>query len=279
MNQTTIFLPLHPYVKDLTGQQFGRLTVLGPIARVGKIKRYKWLCRCACGDAAVVCGDALRGGTTHSCGCIAREIIRERNRRAANATHGMCGTPTYSSWQSMLDRCRNPKAKQFKNYGGRGIKVCERWQKFENFYADMGSRPDGETLDRINVNGDYEPGNCRWADDETQYNNTRKTRLITVDGVTLSATQWKRKTGICVHQRLHDGWTEEEAIKGRPPRKVTHDHRRKRLTYCGETRTIQDWAERLNINVKRIHNRLARGWTVEETLRGTRDDEISFSTL
>ena len=174
---------------DLTGQSFGRLTVSSraPNTFSGHVR---WNCRCACGNMAMVCSDNLRSSNTRSCGCLHREISQEVCREVrrvygkaasrARVTHGhSCGvgvTQTYSSWQSMKHRCQNKTATRFKNYGGRGIRVCKRWlNSFENFLADMGKRPAGTTLDRYPDNdGNYEPGNCRWATPKQQARNRRR---------------------------------------------------------------------------------------------------------
>jgi hypothetical protein len=119
------------------GQKFGRLTVIGEIHRgKGRAGRYEWICRCECGNERVVAQSALRTGHTVSCGCYNRERVSKTHRR-----HGMSHLPVYLNWQTMIQRCENPKTPKFKNYGGRGITVCERWKVFENFYADMGEKP------------------------------------------------------------------------------------------------------------------------------------------
>jgi hypothetical protein len=150
-------------IQDLTGQTFGRLTVIG-LAQRHDAKNAYWLCQCACGnpEQKEVQGGSLRGGRVLSCGCFHREIV---------TTHGMETTKVYDVWASMKARCQNPKHAAWVDYGGRGISVCARWQSFENFFADMGEPPPGLTLDRINNDGNYEPNNCRWADWATQNNN------------------------------------------------------------------------------------------------------------
>lgn len=150
---------------DLTGQQIGRWTVLGYAGIDGGQAR--WHCRCECGTVSSVNGAYLRSGQSRSCGCLGIEL---------RTTHGMYGTPLYRVWAAMLRRCENPKVERYPRYGGRGISVCERWHNFQFFYDDImreiGPRPKGKTLDRINNDGNYEPGNVRWATPQEQYANS-----------------------------------------------------------------------------------------------------------
>ena len=163
----------------MVGRRIGRLTV---IERADTHPQYgvRWLCSCVCGATCVVAGSALRSKRKRSCGCLAKDTARERQLTAptgftARLTHGQTGTPTWRSWSSMRLRCNNPNATGFERYGGRGIKVCARWSKFENFLADMGKRPSLKySIDRVDNEGNYEPSNCRWATALTQSNNTRK---------------------------------------------------------------------------------------------------------
>jgi hypothetical protein len=165
-----------PAAKSLAGQVFGRLTVIEQYgSRQGRVN---WLCRCDCGTLHEAVSHALTSGHTKSCGCLKDE----RNTSTAH-THGHARrktglSPTYQSWRGMRTRCTNPNVKSYKDYGGRGIQICERWKDFGNFLADMGERPDGRTLDRKNVNGDYEPNNCQWATRKEQAMNTQKTSKI-----------------------------------------------------------------------------------------------------
>jgi hypothetical protein len=160
---------------DLSGVRFERLVVL---TRCNESygKKVKWFCVCDCGNHAVVDGFKLRSGETKSCGCLQRDQQSKRIAQA-NTRHGQNKkgqqTRTHKSWTAMIQRCTNPKNTSYVNYGGRGVKVCERWRVFENFFADMGERPEGKTLDRINVNGNYEPENCRWATLSEQQRNKR----------------------------------------------------------------------------------------------------------
>lgn len=161
---------------DLVGQNFGRLSVL---SRDGsRNSKSTWKCRCSCGNVKIISSTGLMSGKSRSCGCLQKEEQSERITKS-NTVHGhnKAGTgnqsPTWNSWSSMKKRCNTKSHVSYPSYGGRGIKVCERWNDFGNFLADMGERPIGKTLDRIDVNGNYEPGNCRWATLSEQQKNKR----------------------------------------------------------------------------------------------------------
>ena len=170
----------HKYPKDLTGLKFGRLTVLKQVPKPEHLKykaRY-WLCECDCGNDRIVPRNNLIKNNTTSCGCLNKEIVS--NMRKDSATHDMTKTRFYGIWRNMKYRCNNKNCRAYPNYGGRGISVCDRWDKFENFYEDMYESYQkhlneyGEkqtTLDRKNNNGNYESSNCRWATYEEQLNN------------------------------------------------------------------------------------------------------------
>ena len=179
---------------DLTGMKFNRLTVLKRVENT-KDGHARWLCRCSCGNECVVIGKHLRSGAIQSCGCLGREI-----RIKSNTTHAMAGTKIYEVWQSMMQRCYNAKCKDYPKYGGRGIRVCEHWHKFENFYADVSQmehfNEEGYTLDRIDNDKDYCPENCRWADKKTQCRNTRRNVKVMYNGEEMTLPEVAEKSGL-----------------------------------------------------------------------------------
>lgn len=186
--------------KDLAGQRFGHLVVERPAANRGA--QTAWHCRCDCGGSCVVKSALLLDGRTRSCGCIVRK-------------HGMCRSSEYRTWESMKRRCLNKRHRAFPDYGGRGITVCERWLTFDNFYADMGPRPAGASLDRIDNDRGYSPDNCRWASAIVQNNNTRRVRVIEHLGRRATIAEWSRDLGWPHHvicSRLRQGWDAERAL-------------------------------------------------------------------
>lgn len=180
----------------------------------------QWICRCGCGTVALVLSYHLKSGRSRSCGCGKRKAVRKRPvpKRRRFSCGGQSGTPTYRSYTAMLTRCYYEGAANYRNYGGRGIKVCDRWKEsFLNFLEDMGHRPALEySLERKDVNGDYTPENCVWATMSEQRRNTRVNRYLTVDGERKTITDWALETGLslsCIRARLSRGYSDEAAVR------------------------------------------------------------------
>lgn len=197
---------------DRTGIRYGKLLVLSRDTSIGpasKGARVRWVCRCDCGEIANATGHELASGDTQSCGCVRRELRGDMSR-----THGLARSATYRSWQAMKERCGSSNHAKYPTYGGRGIRVCDRWlNSFENFYADMGGRPKDMTVDRIDNDLGYEPTNCRWATAETQGNNRRTN--VTWNGQSYSIKQLAKKVGVprtSLNKLLLRGMPLEEAV-------------------------------------------------------------------
>ena len=221
------FVPVARQMRDLRGQRYNRLAVLWPIRATAS--GTMWLCHCDCGAHTRVSVSSLSGRvgrkTSHSCGCLARELTAERVRSRL-LTHGLARRgsvtkPIYKAWWSMLDRCYNPKHKFYKDWGGRGIRVCAEWRESVlTFYQDMGPKPTPQhTLERVNNNGDYEPSNCRWATMAEQSRNRRNNRILTHGGQTMCLTDLASQYGIhptTLSQRIKRGWEIERALLTKP---------------------------------------------------------------
>ena len=176
---------------DLTGKKFGRLTVLGIDEEKTKLKgKSYWVCKCECGKTISTLGRDLVNGHTKSCGCYSRDKTIERNTK-----HNLHGTRLYRIWKAIRTRCNNPNFYRYCDYGGRGITICKEWDDFTNFYnwAINNGYSEELSIDRINVNGNYEPSNCRWVDDFVQMNNTRKNVYLEINGETKSLSEWVRE--------------------------------------------------------------------------------------
>jgi len=178
-----------------------------------------WLFRCDCGAEIERDPRGIKRGVTKSCGCLRRERGREMLTRHGHSRIA----PEHKVWIEMRERCRNPTCRAYANYGGRGIRVCERWELYENFLADMGPRPRGTgrlgratwSIERKDVNGHYEPGNCIWASASMQSNNRRCTRRVSAFGRTQTLTDWSNETGLSrntIRERISRGWSNEDAV-------------------------------------------------------------------
>lgn len=200
-------------VLSLTGQKFGRLVV---IKQAGKNKHgnYQWSCLCDCGKEKIVSGGHLRRGDTKSCGCLSKEKTIERQTKHGHKRKYK-RSKTYSVWTSMIQRCNNTNHQHYKNYGGRGIAVCKRWKKFDNFLEDMGEVSAGLQIDRTDNNGNYCKSNCRWVTQKQNSRNRRSNRLIKHNGKTQCLTVWAEEFNISVcllFDRLRNGWSMEKSL-------------------------------------------------------------------
>ena len=200
-----------------TGDRYGRLMISREIdskicnrSSKGTFNKRRFLCKCDCGNEKKLFLVNLRAGTTKSCGCLKKYLDKK-------GTHLKTGSREYRSWGSMKQRCTNKNAKEYNNYGGRGIKICEEWlDNFETFYKDMGDRPEGTSIDRIDNNGNYTLGNCRWSTRKEQQNNMRNVKKYKFKNQTMTISEWSQKISIESHTlytRVRRGWGFKRAIE------------------------------------------------------------------
>lgn len=197
-------------LQDITGRRFNYWTVVSYSHRANHLSWY--LCKCECGAEKLVPSQNLKNGRSKSCGCF-RKVYLSKLRRQ----YSIQVKSEVSVWNGMKSRCRNKRDRIYKHYGGRGIKVCDRWlNSFDAFIEDMGRRPSKKhSIDRIDVNGDYEPSNCRWTTQKEQARNTRRNVLVTFNGETRCISDWAERTGIkygTLKQRIRHGWPIEIAL-------------------------------------------------------------------
>ena len=233
--------------RDLTGQRFGRLLVLG-FAEYRKSYAF-WECLCDCSTICLVQGTSITRDITQSCGCYQVEQARK-----AQITHGQSKTLFYARWRAMLQRCINPNNNAYKNYGGRGITVCERWKTFTNFATDMGEPPPGMSIERRDNNGPYSKANCYWGTMEQQANNTRLNRLLTHEGKTQPLPVWAREKNIhpaTIRSRLKAGLSVADALT-----KPLRDY----------TQTITRIARMRGMPPGTVQRRIKAGLSIEEAL-------------
>lgn len=252
--------------KNMIGFKVGRLEVVSFSHTTGT---RHWLCRCECGNEKVISGASLRTKKpTLSCGCLIRSGI-------PNSKHGMSNTPTYETYRAMRKRCESKNDIEYPNYGGRGITVCEGWETFDGFFADMGVRPKGETLDRLDTDGNYCKENCRWSTPKEQAMNRRNSVTLTVDGVEKHITEWADISGVrweTIKGRISHGWDIEKAIFTN-----TNNHQ-KLLNIDGEVKNLSEWAEIYGIQNQLISYRLKNGWSEVDAVtirpRGKRNNYV-----
>ncbi len=231
---------------DLAGNVFGYLTAI----KIASDKPTKWLCRCECGNLTIVKANILSAGKSKSCGCKTKELASKQL-----TTHGMSGSVEYNAYYSMIRRCTDSSHRSFKDYGGRGIKVCDRWtESFEFFYADMGDRPKGDySVERIDNDKGYSPENCKWATRKEQSRNTRRNHLLTHNGVTKHLTDWAERIGI-TQQALQGRLNKmpmERALSMPPNRDM-----KRYIESNGKKLTIDGWAKELGLDRTTIFRRL-----------------------
>lgn len=245
---------------DLTGQRFGRLLVIGFAGR-NHSKNVTWKCQCDCGNTRIVSSSNLRAGTK-SCGCLLRESA---TAKLPKPKHGLFGTRIYGVWSRMIARCENKNVRSYPNYGGRGIKVCDEWRNSPESFAEWafatGYDPDAPifecTLDRIDVDGDYCPENCRWVDIKAQQNNKRNNHRILYGDRYLTIAEWSDITGISqdvILHRLTNGWSVEDTLT------IPKYGKRQGVTITGEKTTIKEACRILGISYELVKWRLYHGW-------------------
>lgn len=197
-------------IKDLTNKRFGKLVVLN-FNSISKSKHSIWECKCDCGNKCLSYSTNLIRGVASSCGCIKKSVLGKNTTK-----HGLSKTRIFKIWAGVRKRCLNEKCQSYHNYGGRGIKICERWNDFYNFYNDMiNGYSDELTLDRIDPNGDYTPSNCRWVNHQAQANNRRNNVFICFNGETKTIAQWSNITGVrrnAISYRIKHGWDLKDAL-------------------------------------------------------------------
>jgi hypothetical protein len=206
-------------LKDMTGLRIGRLTVVAR-AQNGEHGRARWFCRCDCGGETIQYGKNLRKQIVRSCGCLRRETSTAIGRRSRKHGHAILETPEYRALRNAVDRCSNPRHREYHRYGGRGIEVCPEWRAdFAAFLANIGPRPSAaHSLDRIDNDGHYEPGNVRWATRREQSNNIRSNHIVRVDGMDKTLAEAIRSSGLkssTVRARIRNGWSLERALNER----------------------------------------------------------------
>ena len=230
-------------LKDLTGQRFGFLTVISRNERKSDVTY--WNCVCDCGKETVVSRPSLIQGRTRSCGCYHNKMCAERIAKI-RTTHGMTNTRLYTVWVSMKARCLNTKNKRYEQYGGRGIKICEDWKSFEPFrdWALENGYNDNLSIERIDVDGNYDPQNCKWIPMSDQAKNTRSNRRVTINGETRILSEWSRISGIKAHtirHRIIKGYPESEWLK--PPRECLTQLKAERQDEGDILRALEDIKE------------------------------------
>lgn len=246
---------------DITNQRFGRLVAISRRSVVTDKGRQRslWFCRCDCGGSTEVDLGNLRNGHVKSCGCLAKEHARQ-----LNLTHGLSHTPEFGVWSNMIQRCTNPNNQAAHNYGLRGISVCPRWMdSFEAFYVDMGPRPsDQHSIERRDVDGNYEPSNCYWATADIQASNRRNALRVTYRGRSVTLMELSKESGVPYGKLLDRiqryGYTAEEAVL--PDKEIL------KYTGFGKSLSLKEWAVELGVNYYTLYDRMQTYGSIEKAM-------------
>lgn len=235
------------------GEVYGMLTVVGDIIRRKSMLRIVQ-CKCACGADFWAYPPNLVSGNTKSCGCL--KYTRS----------GLSNTPTWRSWQGMMSRCYKENNKSYRDYGARGIMVYEPWHDYETFLAAVGEKPSvNHSIERLNNNANYEPGNVVWAVRKQQNNNTRKNVRIELNGRTQTMAQWCEELNLpygTIQARRASGWSDEDALTT----PISDYGKERTVSYKGHTGTVAEVAKAMGLNRRKINKRLSNGWTIEEAI-------------
>lgn len=252
-------------LEDIKGDKFGRLTALKLSEKRSGRKTF-WECICDCGNMKTVRTDSLKSGAIQSCGCLKKEQdkINLPNGRGI-IKHGLSKERIYNIWSNMINRCNNHLDSSYKNYGGRGIAVCEEWKDIDFFveWANNNGYQDTLTIDRIDVNGNYEPTNCRWVTFKEQANNKRNNVVVKFKGKTQTLKEWSEETGI-----PYGTLSTRISLGIEPPNLFETDNFKRKdntlLTYKEDTLTMTQWADRLGIKLSTLSERHRRGLPPEK---------------
>jgi hypothetical protein len=258
-----------PKKVEMIGMKFNKLTVLEQNA-TSESKKLHYRCACECGAFSIVDGAALRSGNTKSCGCRRKVVSSDKAFK-----HGYVGTKTYGVWESIKKRCLDTKNRSYKDYGGRGITICDEWKdNFLSFLKDMGEAPEKCVIDRIDNEKSYEPGNCRWITQKENCRNKRNNIRLSLGGETRLLVEWAELLNVSqtiLRKRHARGFTDEQVFYGLTPETSSCFHlselRTKKLTFNGITDTLAGWSKRTGISSTALYQRTRRhGWSVEKTL-------------
>lgn len=233
--------------ENLLGRTFSRWTVIG-LARIGKGGARTWICQCVCGTKLDVPTHALLSGNSRSRKCLRNERLAE-----SRVKHGKSKTSEYNIWRGIKDRCLNPKSQQYDNYGGRGITICDEWRdSFIDFYKYVGSKPNQkDEIDRFpDNNGNYEPGNVRWATRKQQTRNTRVNHQLTFNGKTQCVGAWAEELGVnryTILKRIKKGWPNEKVFSSNVDQRQSRAIHLKMIEFDGKTQSVTEWSRETGI--------------------------------